>query len=1752
MRNTWSGFVRPVLALVFLCAALASAQAQRAFSNEDLAAQTIRLEERLKREGPAPTQPPAALKRAAQQALSANDGRRAQAAARAALVADPKDGEAWRLYARAVIATPPKDYSEKYALNELATQLAYGAYERASARPDEAAALRLLGEIYEGRESWRQMLNAYKTSLDLAAEAGLQKKYEELREKYGFRLTDYKIDSDSAAPRVCFQFSEALSRGKVDFTPFIAITGKADPAVTAEGDKLCIDGLRHGERYAVVVRQGVPSGVGEALLRSADYEFYVRDRAPSVRFTGKNYVLPKTGQQGVPVVTVNTAALAIEVDRIGDRNLLPTVRADGFLDQLSGYNARKIATESGQKVWSGVLDVKSELNRDVVTAFPVLEAVKDLQPGVYVMFARPGADKPAVDPSANDYDDGSAASPATQWFVVSDLGLTAFSGADGVHVLVRSLATAAPMPGVEVKLVARNNEVLGALKSDAAGHVRFDPGLARGEGGLAPSLLTVTDGAGDHGFLDMGQTAFDLTDRGVKGRVAPGPIDAFLFTERGVYRSGETVFLTTLLRDAAGQTVSGLPLTLVVTRPDGVEFKRAVVADQGLGGRSWSIPLLSGAATGTWRVAAFTDPKRDSVGSADFLVEDYVPERLEVTLTPKTASVRAGQPVLIEAAARYLYGAVGAKLDVAGDWTVQAAEEVAVPALSGYHIGLDDETFEAQSGELEEHATTDDKGRAMVSVPLPDISVVRPLEAKVTLRVSEDGGRAVSRSVTIPITPRGALLGVKPLFKDSDLVEGGTARFGLVLVDGAGARMARAGVAWTLSRVERRYQWYFTDGRWSYEAVSSARIVADGKVDVGATNAAEIGAAVELGGYRLDVKAPGLETAETSVSFSVGWDGDRTASTPDVLDMTLDKPAYAAGETMQVRLNPRFAGKATLLVVSDKVSAMETVDVAAAGSTATIPVKAEWGSGAYLVALAHRPLDVAAKRMPGRSIGLAWFSVDTATRALEVKLEPPKLTRPRQALDIPVTLAGLAPGEEAYVEVSAVDVGILNLTRYETPKPGEWFFGQKQLATELRDLYGFLIDGMQGVRGAIRSGGDGAARALEGAPPAFEPIARYSGVVKVGADGAARVSFDIPAFNGTLRVSAVGWSKGRTGQAQADVTVRDPVVIAGTLPRFLAIGDRSRFHIDVNNVEGQAGDYVVDLDVRGPVTLPADATHRTLRLAAGQKTALTIPVTAAGVGSARIDLRITGPGIDVGQNFVLNVQPSTGAIARRTVRPLPASGGAVTITSDLLADLVPGTGSVSLSVAPFAALDVPALLASLDRYPYGCTEQTVSRALPLLYVNRLEAAERLALDGSLDERIRDAIDKVLARQGANGSFGLWSVGGDEIWLDAFATDFLTRARERNFIVPQKAFESSLDRLRNAVANASDVSAETSAGLAYATYVLARNGRPVMGDLRYLADTKLDAFTTPLARAQIAAGLAILGDRGRAIVAFRDALGALEKSKDDGLGRPDYGSKLRDGVGVLALLAETRSDPALVQRAGLVVDAARADARYTSTQEQSWMVLAAQALSRESDGLSLVVDGQPRKGAYYATIRARALDEASVTVTNAGAAPARAVVTVSGVPLAPEPAAEQGFKLERAFYTLKGAPVDPAKIRQNDRFVVALKITEASPRYGRLLLVDPLPAGLEIDNPALVDGSGLENLDWLKTDVTAANAEYRDDRFVAAYDRAGGQVASWTAAYIVRAVSPGRYVHPAASIEDMYRPERFGRTAFGAVEITDAR
>ena len=1727
--------IRPGIAAALLALALIPATAaDKAFKLDMLDEAAIKLEAQIKSDAGAVSKTPATLRRDADSAFQKNDFRGGMVVLGQLVAVAPEDASSWLRLARTVLQIKPRDDREKALLLDRASSAAYIAYQRAGDRGLEADSLSVFGRTLAERQQWRGALDSLRLSLELRETAELRGQYERLRVEHGFRLLDFTVDSDSISPRACFQFSEELPGRRTDFSPFVVVAGMDRAAISAADKQLCVEGLKHGERYSVTLRAGLPSVVKETLAKSAEFTIFVRDRKPFVRFSGKAYVLPRTGQRGIPVLSVNTNAVALSIYRIGDRNLIDTLLGYDFQRNLSRYQAERLADERGAKVWSGELAVESKLNTEVTTAFPLDQALKELGPGVYAMTAEP---KDAV---SNEY-----GQQATQWFVVSDLGLTAYNTHDGIDVFIHSLASADPRSSVEVRLIARNNEVLAVRQTDRNGFLHFEAGLARGEGGVAPAAIVATE-KGDYAFLNLKAPPFDLSDRGVAGRPVPAGLDAFVYTERGVYRTGESVAVTALVRDARGSAAPNVPVTLVVERPDGVEYRRAVVADQGLGGRSLIVPIVASTSTGTWRVVAYADPKRPPIGSTTFMVEDYVPDRIEFDLTTAAKSIARNAPAQLSVDGRFLYGAPASNLELSGQVTIAAAKER--EGFPGYSFGLFDDEVTAVREDLDDLPNTDGSGKAAFPVKLDNVpATTRLLEAQVTVSMAESGGRAVERKLTLPVLPDTAMIGVKPTFSGRSLADGANADFDVVMVAPEGKTQARSGLRYDLLRVDTSYQWYRQNGQWEYEPIKRTERVANGTVDVAADKPGRISLPVKWGRYRLEISTDEANGPITSLSFDAGFYAESSADTPDLLDIALDKPDYRSGETMNVVANVRTAGRLTVNVFTDRLVASQSQDVKPGAVRASLNVGRDWGTGAYVMATLRRPLDAPAQRMPGRAIGVQWFSIDKAARTLAVDVKLPGTLRPGSVLTVPIKVAGLVAGEEARVTVAAVDVGILNLTNYKPPAPDEYYLGQRRLTAEIRDLYGQLIDGMQGARGQIRSGGDAGGSELSGSPPTQPPLALYSGIVTIGRDGTAQVQFDIPAFAGSVRVMAVAWSNDKVGKASGDVVVRDPAVLTATLPRFLRTGDNGVVQLELDNVEGPAGDYNVAVRADGAVKL-GDGKPQVIKLAAKQRDRISLLVSATGAGPGAVSVKVNGPdNFALERSYPLDVRPATQILTRRSVRAL-ANGETLTLSNDLFADFVPGTGRAGLSVAVSTSLDAATLLNALDRYPFGCSEQITSRAIAMLYVNELAARVQLAPDAEIDQRIKDAIPRLLARQASNGSFGLWSVGGEDPWLDAYVTDFLTRARERGFEVPAAAYTLAVDRLRNYVATAPEPGKNGGRELAYVLYVLARNGAAPIGDLRYIADVKLSDVATPIAKAQLAAALAMVGDKARADTVYLAALDSIAPKPKLDLGRTDFGSALRDAAALVTLASEGRAAQKTIDDAVLRIDSARELSSSTSTQENAWLVLAARALAKQLNSISLSVNGEKRQGAFYRSLRPDDL-ASSFAATNQGEGNLQAVVSVSGAPLTPEPAAEQGFKIERTYHTFDGDKVDPSKSKQNQRFVVVLRVTEPQPQFGRVIIADYLPAGFEIDNPRLVSSGETGTLAWIANAVEPENSEFRDDRFTAAFERNRDSPTVFSVAYVVRAVSPGRYVLPQAKVEDMYRPDRFGRTATGTIEIT---
>ncbi len=1676
------------------------------------------------------------------------------------LVGAADEGPVWQALGEAwMTVTPPNP--------PRALQALWLAAARASSLADRHAILWRMADLFETPLAQPNLALQALEAIQAgdADHAGLTERMAALRRIVGLEVRNVRVDPERDDPQVCIELSNRVrdEPGR-RYEDFIAVTPALDEVLAEPADEtLCLSGFAHGSTYTVTLRQGLPAEAGVALRRDAVHRVTIGDRAPRVAFRGDAFILPRQGPLGVPLSTVNLDAVEISLFRINDRNIVPQLVADRMFRALDPGAARRTADTHGERIWQGEMAVERRRNETVVTAIPVDAMLEEAAatapgladlPGLYVLTARARGVPEGTQPWTL----------ATRWLMISDLGLTVVRGADGLQMFVRSLATAKPLAGVRATLLARNNTTLGSGLSDADGRVTFGTTIARGEGGRAPAAILAYGEGGDFAVLDLGRPAFDLTDRGVGGRPVPGPLDAFVYADRGVFRPGETAHVTVLLRDDQSVAVERFPLTLRVLRPNGTVFQEGVSTEAAPGLHVLRLPLTRTAPLGTWSVLALADPEAAPIGRLTLQVEEFVPERLAVEVEGSAPAIVPTEPFDLTVRSRFLYGPPAAGLD--GSARVLVGRDAdPYPMHPGFRFGLAQDDVAALSRSLP-FAASDAAGVTRVPVrlpPLPDTTVA--LQATFDVAVQEPGGRPTRQSLTVPVRQQPFALGLRPLFDGDRVAEDGDPAFALIAVDGAGALIDRAGLTLELFEERWTYQWFVRGGSQDYRTSIRSRSL--DRVTVAATAAGPLRhtfAPLPYGRYRLEVGDAATGVA-TSVRFSVGWQVSAVASdSPDKLDLAADRPAYRPGETARLRITPPFAGEALVTVATDRVLATTTLAVPAEGATVALPVTADWGVGAYVTATVYRPPLADRDYLPVRALGLAWLPIDPAERTLTVTLPELVTVRPRQRLEIPVrvTDAGGAPATEAHVTLAAVDEGILQLTRFVAPDPAAHYLGKRRLGVDIRDDYSRLIAARSGPLGALRQGGDQSLGASLADVP-LTIVSLFQGPVAVGADGIARISLEIPDFNGELRLMAVAADGHRVGAAARPLAVRDPLVAELVLPRFLAPGDESRATVALHNVEAAAGVYHLEVSGAGAVAVEDGASD--VRLARGARATVFAPLIGTEPGRGNVRLSVRGPdGFAVQRELALTVRSARPVVATSEMRQL-APGAVARFGADRFAPYLEGTAAIRLTFATQPPIDVAGLLAALDRYPHGCLEQVVSQALPLLVAGDLArvigAAE--GIDGgdlAAAGRIERAIGLVLDMQRYDGAFGVWSgYDAEAPWLTAYALEFLTRARQAGHTVPAAPYTAGLAWLR---AHAVDGgrSDEELASRAYALHVLALAEVATPGVLRYFVDAFADRLPTPLARGQLAAALLRFGDDGRATDLIESAVGRLARD----FWTADYGSTTRDAAALLVLLADVdRLDGRQLESLMDRLPSGRLLVEKTNTQEKAWIIMAADALSadaRSADaqsggaaapevrvtGTSPVVLG-PAGGIVLAPTASEIV--AGIQVANAGVDALWHAVALSGVSAAPLPAAAAGLRLRRSFHARKGEDLDLDGLQPGDVFVLVLRGEATTGITHQAVLTQALPAGWEIENARLGDAEA-ESMPWLGALTPPRAVEARDDRYVAAIDLTR-EASEFRIALLVRVVTPGTYELPGAVLEDMYRPRIFARQGMGRITITPA-
>jgi uncharacterized protein YfaS (alpha-2-macroglobulin family) len=1559
---------------------------------------------------------------------------------------------------------------------------------------------------------------------------------QEVRKEKELWIDWTELLSEQETPRYCTTFNlPLLADDSIAMDTFVRVEPGEDIGISVRRNILCIDGLRHGGTYDITLLDGLP-GVDARLYGDRAFKITVPSRSPVVAFPSGGYVLPANGSAGIPIETINVDTLALHIYRVNDRALVQQLQDGMIFRSLRARFLEQLADRTGELVWQGELDIKGAPEERVRTAIPIAETIGELKPGIYAAAA---VEISALDEEYYWYD------WATQWFVVSDLGLTALIGDSGLHATVRSLSDGGAMADVTFELLARNNAILGTANSNADGLAAFDPGLVRGTGGNAPRVLIARAGD-DFAFIDLDSAPIDLSDRGVDGREPAGPLDAFVYADRGIYRPGETVHVVTLLRNDEAVAQTGVPVTLRLLRPDGVEALRETVANSGAGSYAWTIALPGNAYTGTWTVQALVGDG-NPVGDVRFLVEDFVPPRIEFDLATDPEVMGPDQrSAFATVDAAYLYGGVASGLEGEANLSFALSRDP-FDRGDGFEFGLAEEDVPS-AGYVTAYFTTDENGHAEFQLPLGPLEAsLSPVEVTVQAQIFDVGGRPVGRDATMQVIAAETLIGIKPLFPEGTVGWNEAAVFEVAAFDATGNRIALEGLSWELVEEEYNWRWYDTGWQSEYQGFYSDRTVASGSLDAPADAFARITEDVTWGRYRLEVFDPQTGAA-TSIRFRSGWRSDPAMADapPDRVTLSMSAQNYLPGDTATVFIDPPFDAHVALAVMDNGVREIRFVDVPDEGASVDLAVTDTWAPGAYVVATAYGAPDPMVPNIPQRAVGVAWVEVTLDGQHLDIALETPDLIEPETTLSIGVDVDGMADGDEVFVTVAAVDDGVLQLTRYSAPDPEDYFLGQRRLGVEIRDVYGRLIDASGAIAGVLRQGGDmRLAGGLADALPkrSSRVVALFSGVVPVE-NGMAIVDLDVPDFNGRLRVMAVAWSARGVGQAQGTVQVSAPIIADLSLPRFLAPGDLATATLAIDNLRGPDGNYEFFLAAEGAVSV-LQPSGSVATLGQGDQTRSTFRLQAGEIGTALVELIVNPPeGESIVRSWDLSVRPSTPLTTERRLFSIPPGTSYLLPAGATEGFQEHGLG-VSIAANTHPPLDTFQLLRWLDLYPYGCAEQTTSRAMPLLYVAQLEGAQDvLDIDqAEIDRRVERAIRRLTAMQNDYGNFGIWGwYSYTNPWTDAYVMDFLSRAFDLGYQVPEQARISGMKALESNLMDGygSDNSR------AYALHILARNGWGDPYDLLYAADSldRGDGLTT-LGRALLASAFVNLGDyeRGYAV------MGAIDFPDMSMADYEAYGSQLRDtAMAVTTLIESGLASPSSLIDAYDMLGQQFAQRRWTSTQENVWLVMAAHA-GLGGETVALALDGEEHEvpGPWQQELTGADTGAAHV-LRNNGDEPLFVSVAVTGYPVAePEPVQDL-LAIERTLYDRSGMPLESMDLAQNDLVVVLLEVWVQDKLEHDLMVVDLLPAGLELENARLEGVIDVGDLSWLGELTYTDTIELRDDRFVAAF-QSNGYYDKADFAYMARAVTPGIYTMPPPHVEDMYRPYFFARGQAGQLTVS---
>jgi uncharacterized protein YfaS (alpha-2-macroglobulin family) len=1515
-------------------------------------------------------------------------------------------------------------------------------------------------------------------------------------------------------------------------TNFIRLKPEVPFKAEVNGDYILIksDRFKSGASYNLRLTAGLAALNGYPLKRDYSATVFFTDLEPSLRFNSPGRYLSSKGHLNLGLETVNIAKVNLEISQIYANNLVSYLNNTNHNEYCYSGHVERL----GRIAESTVLNIDAPHNELVTTPINLKEYLTGNFRGIIQVVV---------------YSDAKRWIQDSKYVIVTDIGIVAKMGRDELVVWVNSLEGMEPKPEAKISLISRNNQVLATAVTDKEGVACFKD-IKKACQGYEPFLILAETG-GDFAFVQFDKGLIEVADFDVRGRqhLVDG-YEAFLYMDRDIFRPGDAGHLVAVLRGPNAALPPEFPVKLEIRQPDGRIYQELKSNTMDRGVCEFALKFPDYAQTGKYQ--AVLRVAEEAVGTTAFSVEDFMPERIKVTVKTDRSTYLAGETAAIKVQGLNLFGPPAAGRRSELKVTLEPAKFTAA-GFNTYTFGDSDQAFTIKELELGE-SKLDESGMAVYNYDFPrELNPPAKVRALFHATVLEDGGRAVGSYKVVDLHAYERYIGVKALTSKAYCEMNKPFPIKYVVVDKEGQPVEQVKLHIDVYRITWNSIYRKTkSGRYEYVSEEEKERVEHRTVTAAKGAQTYQYVPKDYGKYQIVLRdAKGRSRAGTSF-FASGWGySPWTMDAPEKVSLEPERKTYQVGEKAKIQVKAPFSGKALVTVEREKVYSYQIVEFKENTGIVTIPVKAEYKPNVYVTLQLIRSIKSLEKRAPARAFGTVPLQVDCSAHQLTVAIKAAEEVRPKQPLVVQVKL-GRASGP-TYLTLAAVDEGICQLTNYQTPDPVNFFYGKRSLNINSYDLYGMILPEVESIKPKSAPGGDAAIDGVRKrnlnpvAVNRVKPVALWSGLVKANRNGEARIKLAVPQFNGTLRLMAVAAGGTDFGYAQKKIVVRDPIVISPTFPRFVAVSDKFTVPVAVFNGTGKAGDFQLTMATNGPVSL-ISADQQNLSLKNREEKLVYFDLQAKNaLGKGAFTLRAQGNRQTCEVKEELPVRPAT---------PLTheLKSGSITAKTPLnitpAAHWLPGTASYQLTLAPFPSLKFAGSLQYLLSYPHGCVEQTTSKLFPLLYFDELARATQSAVfkGGNADYYLNEGIAKLEAMQLREGCFAYWPGGTDSNeWCSVYASHFLVEARKAGYAVSDRVYDQMVKYLQTLV-KVGDNSAERLQTRVYALYVLSLAGKAQLSTMAYLKSFAMPKLAD-YSRAQLAAAYCYAGDRNTARKLLPATFTVANGARQSG---GNLNSPIREDAIILGALADLNPrDPTIYKLVSRLSRSAK-PGYWGTTQENAFALMALGKIYKQKsvgdyhgevwanhtkiatfDNKKIFHLQDARLGKGTIQVKITGTGECYYHLQSSGVAASRQIKEYS-----------QGLRVSREYLDRYGNPVNRAALCQGSLIVAHITIEPQQDHLENLAIVDLLPGGLEIDNPRLANSGSLA---WLaKKTLTPSYMDIRDDRLVlfVSLKRRG----KYDFYYALRAVSCGEFTLPSVKAECMYEPELSSYASGGRITI----